>query len=765
MRHLYYALQAIIRGKESNVIKIISLTLGGFIGILLLARVAFDLSYDNCYPDIDRLFYLQRQSGEKGGGWGEPSLYNYGSMAAALKENFPEVESATMMSIPEERTYIYEDRKADKMMSMFCDEQFFSTTGIPLLEGDEAALKDVDVAFVSRSFARWISGDLSVVGKTVMLKKFDNGYYPFTIRGIYEDIPENSELHYDVIYTLPTFCKMLGVNRAGWGYDISYHTLVRFRQEANVENVQARIGDMLKKYIPQEGGEHKELHTFKAVRGYHADRSEVHRMVSILSILGFSILLIAAMNYVLISISSLHKRSKAVGVHKCSGASGKDIFMMFLCETGMLILVALLIITLLMLNFKDEVEYIAEASLSSLFSWEVMWVPGLVILSVFLVVACLPGSFFASIPVTQVFRRYSESRGLWKRFLLFIQFLGMPFIMGLMIVVLVQYHYIVNRDLGYNPRGIVSVFNQFPDADALFRNLPMIEGYANGSSIISGYSGGENITLGNGKNLSVCLGWSDARFVPLMGIHILEGRNFSREGEALVNEEFVRQMNQGNSPIGQNLSYFLGEATITGVMKDYPVRSAYFPQDPVVLVALPGWGPWTLRLKPPYDENLRTLNKTMKEMFPTKDVVFTSLQKGLDMQYDSVHRFRDVVILAFVSIFLIGLIGLVGYVNDEMRQRSKEIAIRKVNGADAFSIFWLLSRNIMLTAFPAVLLGTSASWYIGQKWLEQFVEQMPFSLWVYAGIAVGVLFVIVVSVMIRTWYIINENPVNSIKSE
>ena len=111
------------------------------------------------------------------------------------------------------------------------------------------------------------------------------------------------------------------------------------------------------------------------------------------------------------------------------------------------------------------------------------------------------------------------------------------------------------------------------------------------------------------------------------------------------------------------------------------------------------------------------------------------------------------------------MIGLVGYVNDEMRQRSKEIAIRKVNGADAFSIFWLLSRNIMLTAFPAVLLGTSASWYIGQKWLEQFVEQMPFSLWVYAGIAVGVLFVIVVSVMIRTWYIINENPVNSIKSE
>ena len=102
----------------------------------------------------------------------------------------------------------------------------------------------------------------------------------------------------------------------------------------------------------------------------------------------------------------------------------------------------------------------------------------------------------------------------------------------------------------------------------------MIEGYANGSSIISGYSGGENITLGNGKNLSVCLGWSDARFVPLMGIHILEGRNFSREGEALVNEEFVRQMNQGNSPIGQNLSYFLGEATITGVMKESAFNEA-----------------------------------------------------------------------------------------------------------------------------------------------------------------------------------------------
>jgi putative ABC transport system permease protein len=109
--------------------------------------------------------------------------------------------------------------------------------------------------------------------------------------------------------------------------------------------------------------------------------------------------------------------------------------------------------------------------------------------------------------------------------------------------------------------------------------------------------------------------------------------------------------------------------------------------------------------------------------------------------------------------------GLFGYTNDEVSRRSKEIAIRKVNGAEAGDVLQLLSRDIFWTALPAVLLGAAVAWFVGGKWLEQFSDAIVPSVWLYLSIALVVLLLIVVSVMLRAWKVANENPVNSIKSE
>ena len=172
-----------------------------------------------------------------------------------------------------------------------------------------------------------------------------------------------------------------------------------------------------------------------------------------MTVLGLAILFIAALNYVLISISSLTYRAKAVGVHKCNGASGGKIFGMFLLETGIIIAAALLLMTLVLLNFREFFEDTAAAKLSLLLAPERIWVPLTVVGILFMVGGVLPGRLFARIPVSQVFRRYTEGKKGWKRPLLFIQFAVVEFICGLMCVVMVQYQYVLNKEAELTNKG------------------------------------------------------------------------------------------------------------------------------------------------------------------------------------------------------------------------------------------------------------------------------------------------------------------------
>ena len=145
-------------------------------------------------------------------------------------------------------------------------------------------------------------------------------------------------------------------------------------------------------------------------------------------ILGISILFITTLNYVLISISSLSRRAKSIGVHKCSGAGTGTVFGMFMWETGIIILLSLFLMVFLMFNFREFVEDTTAAKLESLFAVERIWVPFGVTAVLFLIGGVLPGRIFSKIPVTQVFRRYTEGKKGWKRPLLFIQFAGVAFI-------------------------------------------------------------------------------------------------------------------------------------------------------------------------------------------------------------------------------------------------------------------------------------------------------------------------------------------------
>lgn len=768
MKQLYYTIQTLLRGRGSNVIKVISLTLGLLVGILLFARVAFELNYDSYYSEPENLCITLR-TGILDGIKKEPNIDNYGKLAEAIRENFPdEVEDATVLDLFSQSPLYHEGKKMEHVILATSKSHVFSTLGIKVLLGDVSQLDRVDVIFISRSLARRLFADANPIGKTINIE-ID---YPLTVQGVFEDIPENTEFHFDGVYSFDTRSKQYGSERGGWGYDSSYHCMVRFRHPDEREKVEVRMPEMLKKYIHNYKGQSEE-YSFMTPSQYHLQKPESRKIVMILSILGFAILLVAGMNNVLISVSSLAQRAKSVGIHKCNGASDGHIYRMFLYESALLILLSLLFVTVLLFTFKLEIEDLSGASLKALFTWQTLWVPILVSLVLFLVIGLFPGKLFAAIPVTQVFHRFTAHRFVWKRSLLFIQFTGIAFILGLLMVILLQYHQVMTRDMGYKVDNLAvgwSPYREIDKMDGILRGLPIVEEFCNASTIIYGGYMGQPYTDAHGKEFMGRIEFVDEHYVPVMGLQIIKGRNIQQDKEILINEEMVRQIGWTDSPIGKNLEDGKNNfGTIVGVVKDYVVQSAYMPQAPVALMSNLEWmnvlNKRNIILKEPFGENLAKINTLMKEAFPTVDIVFRSARQEIDKQYQEVRRFRNVVIIASIAILLIALMGLFGFVNDEIQRRSKEIAIRKVNGAEVPDILRLVSGNIFWTALSAVLVGIVFAYIVSNKWLEQFSDRVSVNGGHFLVVIIIILLLIMGSVIGRSWNVANENPVNSIKNE
>lgn len=762
MKQLYYTLMTLLRGQGSNIIKVISLTIGLFIGIILFARVAFELSYNNGYKEPDKLAVVVGIYTSNGVP-SSPTKIIMGPVPGTIMKDFPEeVECASLGRDQGDATFFLgEQRHVGNMV--VGDTLFFRTMGIPVTSGQEMDLSMNNMAFISEEFARRIFGTTDVIGKTLMQDKTQE----ITIRGTFIQVEENNSIRPDIVKSIAGWGGYMG-----WGGGDSFQGFVRLKEASDLEKVNKRIDAVVEQYMaydPVKNGWGVKYH-IENIRKEHITNPNVKRLITIMSFLAVAILLIAAMNYILIAISSLSRRAKGVGVHKCNGATSMQVFNMFLWETGIIIVISLILVSLLIINLRGLIENIIEVKISTLFTFQTLWVPLLIIAIIFIVAGVIPGRIFSNIPVTQVFRKYTERNSAWKRILLFIQFAGVSFVFGLLVVVFVQYERVMNFDLGYNPKNIATTSGRIENieiAAKTIENLPMVEKVAVSWLTIGGYSG-DHVTGEDGKTLfSTRLNIISPEFIPLYGFKLLEGRNVLAPGEVIVNEEYVRRMPWTDGAIGKQSSGSNTLGVIVGVMKDFVDSSLFQEKKPVAFATTPKWhNSISVKLKEPFTESLMNLNREVAEIFPSNNIVFSSLEKDIENRYISVKRFRDSAIVAFIGILLITLMGLFGYINDEIQRRSKEIAIRKVNGAESWNVLMLLTREVSLVAIPAIILGIIVSYFIGQDWLDQFAgTRIELSIAIYALLSIVILAVIIISIIIKSWRVANDNPVSSIKSE
>ena len=773
MRHLYYTLQTLLRGHGGTAEKIISLTLGLAMGVLLFAQIAYELSFDRFYPNPDTLVMLRMRNVTKGAP--EPE-YNYGTYrpaAADLSEAFPElVESACLTSNFWRPAFYKDDKKLDDIQTLFADTAYFATTGLTLLKGDPKDLALHSNAFISERMARQLYGDESPIGKELSVEKL----YNVTIRGVYADVPRNSIMPHDLL--LPMAAMDWAYGAGTWGTNNLYGVLFRLKQPADVDAMNSRIQQAVEQYTDPHLGddvvtEYSVLPLYKVYRSF----PDSTRRLVILGVLGFSIFFVSILNYVLRAVAAMSRRAKLVGVHKCSGADGWHILSMFLWETGLLVVASILCGGVLLWLLREQVEELLGSRLTDLFTWQTLYVPLDTVLLLFLVAGVVPGRIYARIPVTQVFRRYTDGKRSWKRGLLTVQFIGVAFIGGMLLTTVWQYHDLMTRSVGFHAEGLAvgtvtgNIERAQGVADAI-RREPYVEAVAgSGTSLLAHYS--TNRLTDNQGNFICPLHFTlmDKEMPQVTGMTLLEGHWPQHRGEAVVGRTTVETLKWGDTAIGRKLpvdpswARLEEQPVVTGVVEDVRNMGFFQGQTCTAFILNDRVRTFNVRLKAPLDDNLKRLNAFIKSAYPDLSLEFTTYQDIRREQNASVSTFRNTVWVTTACIILIVLMGLIGYVSDETQRRSKEIAVRKVNGAEASDILRLLSVDILKIAVLAVAAGMAAAWYVSGQWMQQFADSRLLSPAWYALLALLLLMLIVAIVVLKAWRIANENPVLSIKSE
>ena len=782
------ALRSLFKKGRSNGIKILSLGVGLAMGLVLISKVCFERSFDKFYPDSDRIYRLHENIIRDGEykSYGQVS----GGVATAMQVEIPEVEKATRL------TYIGGDKELFKTQDgnrysaryvVMGDTNVFDLLPRPILIGDpKETLSRPGYVMISNRIAKLLGGAEQAVNKEFEFESSPGQTY--TIGGVFEDVPENSHLRFEIVASLEGMSKW---SRENWLGNDRYLGYVKLYPGTDPESLTTAIREMQGRHCDLEEVKKAGIdltYSLVPLMDMHSNSDEVKSMNSLLGFLAFVLIFTAAMNYVLIVISTLINRTKEVAVHKCYGASDKNLFGMIMSETCLHMLISLLLAAFLIVLFRTKTEELLGATLGALFSTQTIVILIGVCIVIFFITGLIPTYMFLRIPVAAAFRNFKESRRYWKLCLLFIQFLATAYLVALLSVINKQYDYMVNVDPGYAYEKLAYCSTQGVEESVRntaieeLRKIPEVDKVSACYDLpISGMSG-NNVSLpGDDRELFniADMYWVKDDFFSLMEIPVIEGEVFRSDGSAsnkvMVSRSFVEKMEQvagwTGSAIGKNIIITEhsqnGEPfTICGVYEDVCIGSTGNPDTRPTALFYDRYAPMILiKFHEMSPENIKKAQKVLEDVMPDRNVTVTAYYMDMIDLYKDSRTFRDSVMIGGIVTLIIALIGLLGYTSDETNRRGREIAIRKVNGATAWSILKMISKDISYIAIPAIVIGMTVAYYSGTGWLEKFTEKAPIGFFIFLAGAMMVYVLIIACVLYRAWAVSNSNPVDSLKSE
>ena len=779
-----------------KLIKILSLGIGLAIGIVLIAKVCFELSYDSFYKDVDRIYMIKENFIMQN----EPKDYSRtsGAIAPGFRAEVPGVEAATRYT-DVSNNHFYDEN--DNLITGVClgvDTCFFDFFERTVLVGDpmQALQRWNGNIAVSRSFAEKLGGVNEAIGKQIYIE--ESPETKLTVVGVFEDFPKNGSVQCDIVLSIG-FCGEWSNNN--WLGNDRYCSYVRLAPHVDPNELKDAIRKMQETHQPLEELEQNDnaiWYTLTPLANLHRQQDSVRNFVMILSVMAFLLLLVSVLNYLLMAISDVVRRSKEMGVRKCYGASAGSIYGMLIKETALNMLASLAVAALLIGAFNGVIESLLGVPVQKLMVPQTRWVLAAIIAFIFLVSALIPAMMFVRIPVSTAFSGYKENKRRWKLSLLMVQIGINAILLPLVIVADRQYDTALGTDMGYEYKQLLysplegAGKNNLALITEKLRSIPEVEAAELAYCPPLMRPSGNNIMLPDNPSkelFNVCDQYGATEgFFDIMGFRLIEGRAPSKLNDVAVSQGFVKEMNRfedwSDGAVGKDI--LISEHsdsdddvfTICGVYEDYIIGSAIGKDDrPSIRFCWNkdwNYGPYdysqlmdklVVKVREVNPETIEKVKAVIEECLPErKNIEVTPYTELVRDEYTYTFQMRRAFTMGALFAMVIALIGLIGFVRDEANRRSKEVAIRKVNGAVTGEIIKMFVADVLKLAVIAALIGVAIAYFLADKWLELFAMRIGLSPLYFIIGAVTVLLIVTTVVVMSSNRVARMNPVKSLKN-
>lgn len=778
-----------MKTKNDILIKVLSLSIGLSVGIVLIAKVFFELSYDSFYKDIDRVYTIRNYYSQHG------DEHDYGQVSGAVPVGF--MEEVPGIEVGTRTTFvfngdIYLDADGNKLKgNLVCaDTCFFKVFDRPILAGDPVqVLGKWGSVMVNRSFAEKMGGVQECIGKQIANADMEG--LKMTIEGVFDDFPKNGSLDYDILLSMDTYGKRSTDN---WLGNDRYKGYVKLAPGIDPNTLSDAIRKMQEAHQPLEQMEAQGIsmrYFLSPFSTMHTSSPKVKTQVILLSIIAALLIIISLLNYILIVISSMVKRSKEVGVRKCYGAEGKHIYWMLTKESLLHITLSLVIAAIIIFAGRGIVENLLGVPFQTLLVPQSIVAIAAVLLFVLVISIVVPAELYQRIPVLAAIKNHTENSRRWKLSLIGVQVLINVFLVVMMLIIGSQYQKVSNADTGYDYKNLY-YFDLFDgDRHAQVRavetlqRLPEVSGVAAAYNLPYSGSNGDNVYLPEDDrelfNIADQYECSP-EFYELLNIRFVEGRAPRDSSEVVVDEKFVQKMacftDWSDGAVGKqvfitghggNGMMDKGYFTISGVYKSYLIGNLQdVDERPGALFygeigSMAHWMPHILfKVRP---DALEKVRGALNEALPDKEINIVSYAEEMRAAYADSKKMRNTMALGVVFSLLIALLGLIGFIKDESLRRSKEMAVRKINGATTQDILSIFAKDIMKLSAVMAVIACAAAFFVAHKWLEQFAEKVSLNPLYFIGGAALTLLIVLSVVVLNCLKIARTNPVDSLKNE
>ncbi|WP_323755444.1 ABC transporter permease [Roseivirga sp.] len=798
-----FAWRGMLRQKLQTSFHLLGLIVAFCVCGFIYSHIKYESSYDSFLDNADDIYRVAWMSEN-------PQTRTPHPMAQALVNDFPEVIDAVSISPIygpglTKTTIPLRNEKRDVGFSepngYFADSTFFDVFSFKAVEGNaDKALRKPFGIILSESMAKRYFGDEEAVGQTL---SFMGNPDMLEVAAVVEDAPKNSHFHYNFIISYVTL-KSLQFNDPWMSWDdFGHFNYLKLAPGTEAKAFEAKIPDWAPKYL--DWGE-ESLASLKAgdlkfelqpVQSIHLHSNirwelEANGSYSYLLIYGISalfILLISIINFVNLNTAKAAQRLKEVGVKKTLGAYKSQVFSQFIFEALFTTFLALVLsfVAMYMLEAPFNQLVNGNVSVADLYQADII----LLLLSIAIITALLsaiyPSLYLNSFEAGQILKGLKLSKlggNNIRNGLLAVQLIAAIVMISGSLVIKHQITFLKEKDLGFKQDNLMVL-----EVDGYDPRTKLVKTELLKNSAVSGITAVSNIPGGQfnqhpiyaennpSERVDASEMFVDDDVAEVLGLKVSDGRMLSKAYAAdsagrsfVLNQSAINQLNL-TDPIGKQLVWQdnenLVKGTIVGTVEDFHFRSLHEPIRPMIMLMQPLNSNFMLVKVNPTDlsQTVSKIEADYKEIIADGQFSYQFLDTEIQDLYKEESRTLKLITLLSAISILLACGGLLGIISIVIKQRVKEISIRKIMGASASQILWLMNFKYLLIAGVSLLIAVPVSVYFMKDWLSNFTYQIGIDPLAYVLTAIAVLFLIGFTITLISMKTVKSNPVNALRSE